>query len=205
MNIDRLVPKARPRDILLHMCAHALEVWNAPPICLLSNPESPPLAPVLQYFSELRAGTAPRLRLVYMSSGCSSFSEFTRVKPEISAAFRAAVVTGAGWVHRRMYSEATSWPWKLSQLINPMTSEGAKSGIATEFLDTPRQALDSHFSARFQAKVQRKNDLLVMPISIMIRRWSWSIRLSIAPVEFMHDRNQPRASADCTWSEFVCR
>lgn len=131
--------------------------WSSPPICLLSSPESSPVTRVLQYFSQLLAGSAGRLRLLYTGSNCSSFAEWAKKFPDLAISFRAGILVASSWLHQRIHAEATTWPWKLTQLVNPSLSGVQKSTAASQFMGAPLLTLDESFSAKLRSNISSED------------------------------------------------
>lgn len=181
--------------------------WRCPPICLLTSAEHSPLVRILEYFSCLLSGIAPRLRLLFGRGGFHTFEAWCAAKPSLLAILRRGVTVGASWLHRRLVAGGSGigWPWRLSQLIHLRCAQEERVRIAREFLGFPWHALDKHFSQRLRSLVGSPEQLLSKPIQVLLHQWSWSIRCSIAPVECMHGRNRRRSCQDLRWPEFAAR
>ena len=164
-----------------------------------------PITKVLQYYSSLLMGTAHRLKLLWVRAGYKSFEDWAADPANSTwlAILRQAVTVAAGSVYHRFWVLGMRWPFRLAMIADPRLPDARRREIAEVFFKTPTNILDEYFGARFRSRIHNIEDLFSPTVQTVITRWAWSVRMSVAPVEFTHGRNRRRSYRSNTWSTFV--
>jgi hypothetical protein len=171
------------------------------------DPCRSPITRVLQYYSAMLRGSVSRLCLVWVRAGKGSFDEWAASEESqwLLCVFRQAVTTAASWVHRRFCHNGMGCPWKLASLADSRLPLLKRHQIADAFWAADPAELDETFSARLQRALDSNRHVFSKTWQRALWAWSWSVRVSIAPVEFAHGRNRRRASTSGTWASFVAQ
>lgn len=169
------------------------------------NLEQSPVTMVLQYFSAMLAGQAQRLKLLWLRDGSASWDEWASRHPDDLRELRHAITIAASWVHRRFWQTGMTYPWRLAGFADNRVSLAERQRRADEFWALPAEALDPFCSVRLRARLGSPGELFAPEVQMALRRWAWSVRLSIAPVEWIHGRNRRRSDQSATWAGFAAQ
>lgn len=164
-----------------------------------------PVTKALQALSAMLSGQAQRLRLLWMRNGGASWEEWCSSHPAELRELRHVVTLAASWIHRRFWHGGMSWPWRLALFVDERLTLEVRRSFAEQFMAMPPDALDEHCSRRLRARLSSVEDFFAPEMQIALRRWAWSVRLSIAPVEWTHGRNRRRTDHSMTWAGFVAQ
>ena len=63
--------------------------------------------------------------------------------------------------------------------------------------------MDDELSARLRHRLPSWQEMFRPELQLSLRRWSWSVRMSAASIEFAHGRNKRRTSHASAWSTFA--
>ena len=186
--------------------------FSNPELCTFANPERSPITQVLQYFSELLSGRGLRLRLLVHLCKMGNFHAWAAAFPNLLAALRRGVSVAASWIYRRIWIEGMCFPWRLVGCADNFLTADAQLAIFKEFLLFPLDRLDPHFSRKFRrfiearAEGERVHESIIntaLWLRRFLLRWSWSVRMTMAMVEFMHGRNRRRCCNGTSWPTFL--
>ncbi len=93
---------------------------------------SSPVIVALQYLSYLAAGKAPRLALMFLALGYTSWSEFRDKEPELVETFRVGILMTASSIERRLGMKMRSWPWLVAHVADENRSPEERRAFAEE-------------------------------------------------------------------------
>ena len=94
---------------------------KAEPWTDLAHDSRSPVVLVLQYYSLLAAGRAPRLRLL-MGRKYKPFAEWAQGDLALTAALRNGIHVAASWVAERLYRKMMRPPWLWATIVDPRSS-----------------------------------------------------------------------------------
>lgn len=124
-----------------------------PDVCDLVCVQTSPIVRVLQYFSELASGDAPRLQLLYGRSH-PSFEAWARSRPDALARLRRTLKTASAWLQYRHVRRVMCMPWLAAAVVDSRRSDNERRGIAREIKCLEREQLDQWFGLELQARLQ---------------------------------------------------
>lgn len=169
------------------------------------NPVFSPVTRVLQFLSALLAGHSPRLCLIWQRDGVASWADWCARHPAELRELRHAITIAASWVYRRFWEAGMSYPWRLAFLVDARVPMEERRVVAEAFWALPVDAIDTHCSLRLRERLRSAEELFDADVQVALKRWAWTVRLSIAPVEWTHGRNRRRSDSSSTWAGFVAQ
>jgi hypothetical protein len=179
--------------------------YSCPPLMDYVDPMRSPITKVLQLYSSMLRGTAPRLRLLWMRQGYTSFTDWARDPHNgvYLALLRQAIALAATWTERRFWIEGMCFPWKLASLADQRIPMATRQRLAKDFWEASDVSLDEGFGLRLRQSLDDWRQLFGQLLQRAIWGWAWNVALSVAPVEFAHGRNRRRSSTSGSWHSFV--
>ena len=175
----------------------------------LASSEFSPVTLVLEYLSWLSAGFGSRLILLF-GRKYKSFEEWAANECELLKSFRTGMVVATSWLHDRSFEPLMKFPWKLAKLVDRRQSELSIQTVVDEFDSSREDSLkDEFFTLRLKrmlhARGLRGSALRYGLWRRVLLTWIMIVIGAVAPVEFMHGRNNRRANGAELWAHFIAK
>ena len=163
----------------------------------LANPSFSPVVRILEYYSLLSAGEAPRLKLLLGRT--ASYAQWSRENPSLNSIFRRAVTTAMLWIFARGVALVSIAPLLWAIFPDQRVDVAYKTHILDYLFDAPLKDVDELFTERVRAhfdkfELGRYLFLHNGPWKSLLVGWSWGVQCTVVRVEFYHDRNRKRVS-----------
>jgi hypothetical protein len=181
---------------------------ESPVLCDLVEPKFSPVALVLEYFSMLLKGTAPRWLLLF-GRNYADFDEWALREVKLLQALRRGVTVASSWARERSFHKFSKLPWLLAVIPDARQTDARKIEVLSLLDRAPPEQVDELFSGRLRGLLNSLGvDSSVLRSRLWLRAldiWTWLVGSSVAQVEFLHGRNRRRANAGESWGHFVAK
>lgn len=154
-------------------------------------PTASPITKVLQYYSFLLTGLAPRLRLIW--SRCyTSFDEWAEKEPEALESLRICITVAHSWCVHRFWQGSLVSPWMFAALIDFRRALPERHMIRDHLFNLSIEQLDEWFGLPLVQMFESAEGLMEKLCMKALWLWAWEVYGTAAPVEFCHGRNGSR-------------